>query len=75
MKAWLVRGNSPVTRRRVGRIMRLMGFEAIYRKPRTGQRNFEHNLNPYLLRNQEVLAADEVWCADLTYIPMDRGFA
>ncbi|MEI6716023.1 MAG: IS3 family transposase [Verrucomicrobiota bacterium] len=75
MKAWLVRENWPVTRRRVGRIMRLMGLEAIYRKPRTSQRNFEHKVYPYLLRDREVVAADEVWCADVTYIPMDRGFA
>jgi putative transposase len=75
MKLWLSRENRPTTRRRVARIMRFMGLEAIYRKPRTIQPNLAHKVYPYLLRDRVVEAADEVWCADITYIPMARGYA
>lgn len=65
------------SRRRVGRLMKLMGIEAIFRRPRTslpGQGS-EHRIHPYLLAGREVEAPDEVWCADITYIPMRRGHA
>lgn len=75
MKLWLGRENWQLTRSRVGRIMKVMGLEAIYRRPRTSQRNAQHKVYPYLLRERMVEAADEVWCADVTYIPMARGFA
>ena len=75
MEMFLNREGCPVTRRTVGRIMRFMGLEAIYRKPRTSQPNSAHKIYPYLLRDRVVKAADEVWCADFTYIPMARGFA
>ena len=68
MKLWLSRENRPTTRRRVARIMRFMGLEAIYRKPRTSQPNLAHKVYPYLLRDRVVETVDEVWCADITYI-------
>jgi putative transposase len=68
-------GQSGATRRRVGRIMEAMGIAAIYRRPRTSSPGAGHPVYPYLLRGREVGAADEVWCADITYIPMARGFA
>ncbi len=61
-----------VNRKRIQRLMRLMGIEAIYPKP--SAINSEHRIYPYLLRDYEVTAANEVWSADITYIPMDKGF-
>jgi putative transposase len=63
------------TRRGVARVMQLMGLEAIYRKPRTSDPCPGHKIYPYLLRDLVVKEADEVWCTDITYIPMKRGFA
>ena len=63
-----------VNRKRIQRLMRLMGIEAIYPKPKRSAINSEHRIYPYLLRDYEVTAANEVWSADITYIPMDKGF-
>jgi len=63
-----------VNRKRVQRLMRLMGIEALYPKPRLTQRGPEHRIYPYLLRNVEVLRADQVWSSDITYVPMPTGF-
>ena len=63
-----------VNRKRVQRLMRLMGIEAIYPKPKRSVTHSEHRIYPYLLRDYEVTAANEVWSADITYIPMDKGF-
>jgi putative transposase len=63
-----------VGRRHVARLMRLMGLEALYRKKVTSRRNPEHPVYPYLLRNLVVDEPNHVWCADITYIPMRRGF-
>ncbi len=61
-------------RHRVRRLMRLMGLEAIYQAPRTSAPHPEHRVYPYLLRNVAVDRSDHVWCADITYIPVQRGF-
>jgi putative transposase len=61
-------------RHRVRRLMRLMGLEAIYQAPRTSTPHPAHRIYPYLLRNVAVDRADHVWCADITYIPVRRGF-
>ncbi len=61
-------------RHRVRRLMRLMGLEAIYRAPRTSTPHPAHRVYPYLLRNVTINRRDHVWCADLTYIPVQRGF-
>ncbi len=63
-----------VGRHRVRRLMRLMGLEAIYRAPKTSTPHPAHRIYPYLLRNVTVDRADHVWCADITYIPVQRGF-
>ena len=63
-----------VGRHRVRRLMRLMGLEAIYRKPRTSEPNPQHRVYPYLLRDPEIDRPDQVWCADITYIPVLDGF-
>jgi putative transposase len=63
-----------VNRKRVQRLMRLMGLEAIYPKPRTTIRDREHRIYPYLLRSVEVVRPNQVWSSDITYIPMPRGF-
>lgn len=63
-----------VGRKRVSRLMKLMGIEALYRKPRTTRRHPEHRVYPYLLRNRSVTRPNQVWAMDLTYIPMARGF-
>jgi len=63
-----------VGRTRVRRLMRLLGLQAIYRKPRTSIPNTEHRVYPYLLRNLVIDCPNQVWCADITYIPMSRGF-
>lgn len=63
-----------VNRKRVQRLMRRMGLEAIYPKPRTTVRNLEHKIYPYLLRNMAVVRPDQVWSTDITYIPLQAGF-
>jgi len=61
-------------RHRVRRLMRLMGLEAIYQAPKTSAPHPAHRIYPYLLRNVAVDRPDHVWCADITYIPVRRGF-
>lgn len=63
-----------VGRHRIRRLMRIMGLQAIYRKPRTSDPHPEHRIYPYLLRNLVITRANHVWCADVTYIPVQRGF-
>jgi putative transposase len=63
-----------VGRHRVRRLMRLMGLEAIYQAPRTSAPHPEHRVYPYLLRDLTVTRPEHVWCADITYIPVRRGF-
>ena len=74
MKAWLDRQGMPVSRKRVQRLMRVMGLWAIYRRPRTSQPAPEHRVYPYLLRNARVTRPNQVWAVDITYLPMARGF-
>ena len=63
-----------IGRRRAARLMSLMGLEAIYRAPRTSAPHPEHRIYPYLLRGLAIERPNHVWCADITYIPVNRGF-
>jgi putative transposase len=63
-----------LNRKRVVRLLRLMGIEAIYAKPRTSLPEPGHQIYPYLLRDVEVTGPDQVWCSDITYVPMAAGF-
>jgi putative transposase len=63
-----------IGRKRVRRLMRRMGLAAVYQKPRTSMPHPEHAVFPYLLRDLAVERPNHVWCADITYIPMRRGF-
>ena len=63
-----------VNRKRVRRLMQLMGIRAIYRRPRTSKPAPEHAVYPYLLRDLKITLPNQVWAADITYIPMSRGF-
>ena len=64
-----------VGRSRVRRLMRIMGIVAMVPQPTTSKPNKDHTIYPYLLRGREITEVDEVWCADITYIPMARGHA
>jgi putative transposase len=63
-----------VNRKRVQRLMRVMGIEAIYPKRRTTWPGAGHKIYPYLLRNVEVTRPDQVWASDITYVPLRHGF-
>lgn len=63
-----------IGRRQVATLMRRMGIAAIYRMPRTSQRHPAHRMYPYLLRQLTITRPNHVWAADITYIPMRRGF-
>jgi putative transposase len=63
-----------VNRKRTQRLMRLMGLEAIYQKPNTSRPHPNHKVYPYLLRGLIIDRPNQVWCADITYIPMAKGF-
>lgn len=62
-----------IGRGRVRRLMKIMGIEALVPKPNTSKPAKGHQIYPYLLRNKPITKADEVWCSDITYIPMERG--
>lgn len=70
----LRRAGVRVGRHRVRRLMRLMGLEAIYQAPRTSTPHPDHRVYPYLLKGLAIDRPDRVWCADITYIPVSRGF-
>ena len=65
---------SRIGRKKVATLMKRMGLEALYRKPRTTRRHPKHIIYPYLLRKLPVTRSNQVWAMDITYIPMARGF-
>jgi putative transposase len=71
---WLKSQNYSVNRKRVRRLMRVMGLKALYRRPRTSQPAPGHKIYPYLLSGMKITRPNQVWSADITYIPMARGF-
>jgi putative transposase len=72
--AWLKSQGQRVNRKRVRRLMRIMGFKAIYRHSRTSKPAPGHKIYPYLLGDLRITRPNQVWAADITYIPMAHGF-
>jgi len=73
LTAWLIDQGEEVNRKRVQRLMRLMGLEAIYPKPKLSTASREHRVYPYLLRDVKIERPDQVWSTDITYVPMTTG--
>lgn len=72
---WHLKGEGhKVNKKRIRRLMRLMGLMPIYQKPNTSKPNKAHKIYPYLLGDVKITQANHVWCADITYIPMRKGF-
>jgi putative transposase len=71
---WLIEQGEEVNRKRVQRLMRLMGLEAIYPKPKLSAARAGHRIYPYLLRNVNIQRPDQVWSTDITYVPLACGF-
>jgi len=74
MTAWLQGAGEAVNHKRVARLLRTLGVEAIYAKPRLSQPAAGHRVYPYLLRGVRVARVDQVWSTDITYIRLARGF-
>ena len=74
MAAWLTTQGHRVNRKRVQRLMRLLGVTAIYQRPNTSKPAAVHKIYPYLLGGLAIERVNQVWCADVTYIPMAKGF-
>ncbi|WP_442970201.1 IS3 family transposase [Roseibium sp. FZY0029] len=72
--AYLRRDGIVVGRQRVRRLMAKMGLEAIYKRPRTSQPHPQHKVYPYLLRGMTIGRPNQVWCSDITFIPVKHGF-
>jgi len=72
--AWLKSQGYTVNRKHVRRLMQVMGLKAIYRRPRTSKPAPGNKIYPYLLSGMEITRPNQVWAADITYIPMARGF-
>lgn len=72
MTGWLRELGWLVNEKRVARLMRMMGVQAVVPGPHTSRPHPEHRIYPYLLRDMEIRTPDEVWCSDITYIPMRR---
>jgi putative transposase len=74
LAAWLKNQGHQVNRKRIRRLMQVMGLKAIYRRPRTSQPAPGHKIYPYLLSGMRITRPNQTWAADITYIPMARGF-
>jgi putative transposase len=74
MTIWLRQQGEEVNRKRVQRLMRLMGLEAIYPKPKLSVPGQGHKIYPYLLRDVQIERPDQVWSTDITYVPLSGGF-
>jgi len=74
MRNYLHRQGYKINRKRVQRLMRKMGLQSIAPKPNTSKPHPEHKKYPYLLRKMEITCPNQVWCSDITYIPLPGGF-
>jgi putative transposase len=74
MTVFLQKEGYKVNHKRVRRLMRVMGIEAIYARQNTSKPNKEHKIYPYLLKNVSITKINQVWATDITYVPMQRGF-
>jgi putative transposase len=74
MTIWLRRQGYAVNRKRVSRLMEVLGLEAIYPKPNTSEANAAHRVYPYLLRGLAIVRPNQVWSTDITYIRLEKGF-
>jgi putative transposase len=74
MAAWLATQGHNVNRKRGQRLMRLLGLAAIYQRPNTSKPAAAHKIYPYLLRGLAIDRVNQVWCSDITDIPMAKGF-
>jgi putative transposase len=74
MLSRILREGQPAGRRHISTLMKRIGIHALYRKPNTSRRHPAHKVYPYLLRNLPITRSNQVWAADITYIPMKRGF-
>jgi len=74
IRVWLIKHGHDVNRKRVQRLMRVVGIASIAPKPNTSKGNKEHKTYPYLLRGLDINHPDQVWCSDITYIRMRGGF-
>ena len=74
LTAWLRRAGYSINRKRVKRLMELVGWQTLYRKPFTSKADKQHPVYPYLLKGLDISKADQVWAIDITYVPMRKGF-
>ena len=74
LRVILKREGQVVNRKRLQRLLRLMGIEAIYPKRRTSLPGEGHEIYPYLLEGLDISGPDQVWCSDITYVPMAEGY-
>ena len=74
MVDWLKEKGYPVGPKRIRRLFRLMGHQTLYRKKNLTKGALKAFIRPYLLRGLEITRANQVWCVDITYIPMAKGF-
>jgi len=74
MTIWLKRQGFTVNRKRIGRLMRRMGLEGVVPRKKLTRPNKEHRIYPYLLKGLDISRPNQVFCSDVTYIPMRKGF-
>lgn len=74
LRVWLQSLGYMISRKKVKRLMGLMGWQTIYRRPNTSKPNTAHKVYPYLLRGLDINRRNQVWATDITYVPMRKGF-